>query len=264
MMFTYSHHATGPVQRTVIRSFERVLGKRRLRRIDSEREQSLATAQDPFEAAVSLLRLRTLVRRGSLANISATGRLVLIANHPFGVIDGILACHLMGQVRSDFRILANSALESASEIRPWLLPVDFRGTRESLETNLRSRAAAQQHVRGGGALVVFPAGAVSTAPQAFGRAVDAKWSTFVAKLIHKTSSSVLPVYFHGQNSWMFQAASQVSVTLRLSLLLRESLKHYGREVEVSIGDAVPYDDLAGIRCRQELTDHLRNITHQLA
>ena len=88
----------------------------------------------------------------------------MVSNHPFGVLDGLVICHLVAKVRTDFRVLSNSVLYRAEEIRPFLLPIDFAETKEALKTNLKSRAEAKAHLMAGGCLVIFPAGGVSTTP----------------------------------------------------------------------------------------------------
>jgi putative hemolysin len=90
-----------------------------------------------------------------------------------------------------------------------------------------------------------------------GRAGDLPWKTFVAKLVHKARADVVPLYFPGQNSWWFHAASQVSMFLRLSLILPEALRRIGQDIEVRVGEVIPYEQMAGITDRGELTAMLR-------
>ena len=134
-----------------------------------------------------------------------------------------------------------------------------------MQTNLRSRAAARDHLARGGCVVVFPAGAVSTAPDRLGLkpAVDAPWQPFVAQLIHRARAAVVPVHFTGQNSRLFQMASHVSQTLRLSLIFREVRNRMGTDLTVTIGAPIPYGELASHRDRQALVDALRARTHAL-
>ena len=125
-------------------------------------------------------------------------------------------------MRTDFKILTNSVLCRHTELEPYLLPIDFAGTPAALATNLRSRAHALSWLCDGGALVVFPGGAVATSARIFQRhAVDPAWKLFTIKAIARAGATVVPVFFEGQNSRLFQLASHVSLTLRLSLLFNE-------------------------------------------
>ena len=189
---------------------------------------------------------------------------MIVANHPFGVLDGIVISHLVAKIRTDFKLLTNSVLCRASELRPYLLPIDFAGTPAALATNLRSRADALSWLCAGGALVVFPGGAVATSERMFARhAVDPAWKLFTAKAIRRAGATVVPMFFEGQNSRLFQLASHVSLTLRLSLLFNEVRNKIGSVVAVRIGAPVPYAELSHLAERKALADHLRRMTYQL-
>ena len=166
---------------------------------------------------------------------------------------------MIEQVRPDFKVLTHSLLLRATEARPYLLPVDFSGLPEAQATNLASRAAARHVLADGGCVVGFPAGGISTAPDRFGRrpAVDAPWQPFTAQLIQRARATVVPVHFAGQNGRLFQIASHVSLTLRLSLIFREVKAKIGAVLPVTIGAPIPFEHLAHIGDRQILTDTLR-------
>ena len=148
----------------------------------------------------------------ALAAIPQTGPVVVVANHPYGVLDGIVISWLVSKVRSDFVVLTNAVLMRAPEVQDFILPIDFSETEEAQQTNLASRAAARAQLEKGGVVVVFPAGAVSTAPDKLGRkpAVDGRWQPFVSQLIQRSKATVVPIWFGGQNSRLFQIASHVS------------------------------------------------------
>ncbi len=130
------------------------------------------TGETFFDAAIRRLELKIVCNEEALTRWPKTGPLVVVANHPFGVLDGLIVCHLVSKVRGDFRVLTNSVLYRAEEIRSFLLPVDFADTQDALQTNLRTRAEAKLHLSKGGCLVVFPAGGVSTTPIALGYAAQ--------------------------------------------------------------------------------------------
>jgi putative hemolysin len=146
-----------------------------------------------------------------------------------------------------------------------VLAVDFSETDEARQTNLRSRARARDHLAKGGCVIVFPAGGVSTAPDKLGRkpAVDAPWGLFTPQLIQRAKATVVPICFSGQNSRLFQIASHLSLTLRLSLIFREVKNRIGTALSVAIGDPIPFQEIASIRDRQKLADMLRQRTYSL-
>lgn len=266
-MFTYASPEDSRARRAVIRGIERATGQPHLKRLYEQFQNDLATgrsADDFFTAGVKKLELDLVYDEAQLLAGPKTGPLVVIANHPFGVLDGIVICHLMLKLRRDFRILSNSALYRVPEIYDWLLPIDFNETREALATNLKSRAEARKFLEGGGALIVFPAGGVATTTGAFSRrAVDAEWKPLTAKLILQGRAPVLPMFFHGQNSRLFQIASHISLTMRLALIFREVHRRIGTKLHISIGDTIPFERIAEIGDKRAVMAFLRDSVHRL-
>ena len=181
-----------------------------------------------------------------------------------GVIDGLVACCLVARVRTDFKVLAHVLLARAEEVRPFLLPIDFEETKAALETNIKTRAEAKTLLENGGALIIFPGGTVSTTPTVLARkARDPEWKTFTARMIVQGKAPVVPVFFAGQNSRLFQVASHVSMTLRLSLLFKEVHDRIGSDLTLRIGKRIPYEELKAISDRKKLMEFLRDKTYAL-
>jgi putative hemolysin len=191
---------------------------------------------------------------------------VFVANHPYGVLDGLVISWLVQKVRSDFLVLTNAILMRAPEVRDFILPIDFTDSPEARAINLKSRATARYQLEKGGAVVVFPAGGVSTTPDRLGRrpAIDARWQPFVSQLIQRSRATVAPVWFGGQNSRLFQIASHLSLTLRLSLIFHEVKTRIGTTLPVAIGAPIPFEELAPIKDRQTMADLLMARTYSLA
>jgi putative hemolysin len=202
----------------------------------------------------------------ALAHVPKAGPVVFVANHPYGVLDGIVISWLVEKVRSDFVVLTHAVLRRAQEVHDFVLPIDFSGTEEAQETNLKSRAAARALLDKGGAVIVFPAGAVSTAPDRLGLhpAVDARWQPFVSQLIQRSKATVVPIWFGGQNGRLFQIASHVSQTLRISLIFHEVKTRIGTLLPVAIGAPIPFEVLSHIKDRQAFADDLRARTYAMA
>lgn len=190
--------------------------------------------------------------------------LVMIANHPFGIGDGLSILALAEQLERPYKVLINNQLLRIPEIRPYSLPIDFDETREAQKTNLRSRKEALAALAAGTTIIVFPAGGVATAPTPFGRAVDLPWKLFTARMIQAAKASVLPMWFEGQNGPLFHLASRFSLTLRLSLLVSEFRRFAGSTLKVNIGEVVPFEKLQHADDRKLLTDELHAMVHALA
>lgn len=183
--------------------------------------------------------------------------LLLIANHPYGIADGIAILSLAEQLNRPYRVLINNELLKVPEIKPFALPVDFEETEEALRTNLKTRQEALRLLRVGVVIVIFPGGGVATAVKPFGRAEELPWKTFSAKLIRSARATVLPVYFEGQNSALFHMVSRFSLSLRLSLLIREFKSILGQTILVRIGSPISFEVLEGCESQREMMDELQ-------
>ncbi|WP_420345499.1 lysophospholipid acyltransferase family protein [Pelagibius sp.] len=258
--FTYASPEDAPWRRTVIHTIEQLTGKPRLWRLYEDYCRGPA-AENFFSEAVLRLCLDVAVDERDLARIPREGPLVVVANHPFGVVDGIVLGYLISRVRRDFRILVNSVLYRLPELHPYMLPIDFAETRAALKTNIQTRRQALGDLAAGKAIAIFPGGTVSTAKPPGGVAVDPEWKPFVGRLIQEGQATVVPFFFEGQNSRLFQWASLISMTLRLSLLFREVVNKIGSDVPVRIGEPIDYAELAAFEDRRRLTDYLRALTY---
>lgn len=261
---SYADYFDRPFKRRVVRLIERLSGQPDLQKIYETYRRDRAD-QPFFASAVELLGLQVLLDEARLEEIPAEGPLVVVANHPFGVLDGIVISWMLSRRRNDFKVLTNSVLDGAPETRDWLLPIDFSGTHEARDVNLATRAECMTRLKAGECIVVFPAGGISTSPTVFSRAaIDDIWKPFTASLITRTRASVTPVYFEGQNSRLFQLASHMSLELRLALIFREVKRRMGSQIPVHIGETLTPERLAGAGRRQDLVNFLREQTYAMA
>jgi putative hemolysin len=264
--FSYAAPEDGFVRRRAIQLIEILTGRQHLEKL-YQGYRALPEPRPPFfSSSVQSLDLKLNFSTDRLAAIPKSGPLVVVANHPYGVLDGIILCDLISRVRPDFRILANAVLWRAEELREHVLPIDFAETRDALKTTLTSRQQARSHLANGGVLLVFPAGMVATSKNLMGNhlnASDRRWGSFTAQLITRTKSQVLPVYFDGQNSVLFQVASHIHEALRLSLLFREVRRRMGQQINIAIGAVLPFTQLDHFDNGQALADHLQETTFAL-
>lgn len=262
---SYASYFDDPLKRRLIRAVERMSGQPKIKQLYEHYRDHLAHDVPFFEAAMRLLDLDVQFSASRLAEIPRTGPLVIVANHPFGVLDGLVICWLTSLRRMDFKVLTNSALDGVPEARPYILPVDFSGTKEALAANVAMRKEALEHVKADGCVIVFPGGGVATTPRPFDRtAVDDEWKPFTAKLISHSGAHVTPVYFEGQNSRLFQLASHFSLELRLALVFREVERRMGTALPVVIGETLTPEALTNAGKRKGLMEFLRAQTYGLA
>src|SRR5581483_9162325 len=263
---SYASPTDGRLTRALIHMIEATTGQLELKRLYNTYQTELRGTVDFWDAAMRLMRLSVDYDAEKLQAFPRSGPLMIVANHPFGLIDGLLIGHLATRVRRDFKVLTNSRLYPPdAEIRNYILPIDFDPTPTAQATNLESRAVARAHMKAGGCLIVFPAGGVATTPSFFAKkAVDFEWKHFTARLVHEAKSPVVPIFFPGQNSRMFQIASHLGMTARAAYLLHEVANKIGGSFRAVIGDVLPYDALKDMRDPRVLCRYLRDRTEALS
>lgn len=252
--------------RALIAAIENMTGRPGLLRMAAGYQRDITPDHDFWAVMFQRYQLRLEVSAGELQHIPTTGPLVCVANHPYGILDGLSFGRLMSMRRgADFKILANAVFCKAPEIASHILPVDFAGTREAQAINLNTRKQALAYLAQGGAIAIFPGGAVSTAARPFGPALDPYWKTFTAKLISHTGAQVVPLFFDGSNNRLFQIASHLSLTLRLALLIDQFNRRVGTSVSVRIRAPLSAAEMAPYRGDPKaMMDFLRRETYALS
>ena len=262
---SYAYSAQTKGGRAVIRAVENATGRLKLIRRAAGYETEVAQGRDFWEVMVERYGLSLQVIGGTLDSIPQTGPLVVVANHPYGILDGLMMGHILARVRGDFRILANHVFRKARDLDRVILPISFDNTKAAMALNLETRRVALDYLVGGGAMGVFPGGTVSTALKPFGRAMDPGWRSFTAKMIAKSDAVVVPIYFEGANSRLFQIASHLHVTLRMALLIKEFRSRVDEPVRVVIGEPIPRARLDALRGdTKAMMDFLRRETYALS
>jgi putative hemolysin len=215
------------------------------------------------EALMETLRVRCRVSPADLARIPKTGPVVVVANHPFGLLEGILLGSLLPPLRPDVKFLANSLLENVPELHDITFFVNPYGGHGALRKNLSVMKHALDWVRQGHLLVTFPAGDVAQFDWKRGSILEPAWNPATARLIQGVSASAVPLYFDGGNSPLFHMAGVVHPRLRTLLIPHELLNKQSREVEVRIGAPIVPERYKGLS-QIEFTGYLRRRTLLLA
>ena len=253
-------------QRLVIKLIENLTGKRKLEKIYQNYAQNPIDPNDFWSDILKLMNIKVINKSEEPLNIPQTGSLMIIANHPFGIIDGLILCSLVSRKRKDFKIMTHETLKFLPELEPFILPVDFSNDKkETIKLNIETAKKAKQHLLNNGLLIIFPSGSVSTAKNLRSEATDDAWKLFPAKLIHQTKTDVLPIYFDGKNGLLFHifASKLKNQTLKYSSYIHETRKKIGKDIIIYSGNVIKYEELSDIRHRDELINYLKEITFSL-
>lgn len=262
---SYSYSAATRSGRAMIRIMENATGRLRLIKRAQGYEHEVAGGRDFWEVITERYGLSLKVIGGSLDNIPRTGPLVLIANHPFGILDGLMMGRILSEVRGDFRILAHQVFRKAQDLDKVILPISFDDTREAMALNLQTRKDALSYLSQGGAIGIFPGGTVSTSAKPFSQPMDPGWRSFTARMVARSDARIVPMFFCGHNSRFFQVASHMHYTLRVGLLIKEFRARTNKPVELVVGNPIPQEALAPFaKDARGMMDFLRRETYALS
>ena len=255
---TYTNDRDPVARKLIMRAIELATGRRRIEKLYHEIYDMELQPEEVWKACLDQLGIEAQYDRSQLDKVPKGGPVVFIANHPFGVVDGLMLGHLVSQVRPRFFVLVNSLLLGEALLDDFLLPVNFEESREAVRQNIKTKQETIRRIAGGEALAIFPGGGVATARKWYKREVEEfEWKRFTAKVVQQSKATVIPIFFHGRNSRLFQLASKINPNLRLSLLINEIRNKMNSPLQITIGDPLPYQELAKIKDRQELLDHLK-------
>lgn len=219
-----------------------------------------ASPSDPTRFAaesLDVLGVTTSVSTSDLERVPRTGAAIVAANHPFGAIEGLILLATLGRLRSDVKILANRWLARIPALAPAVLPVDVFGGENAVRDNARAFRAAIEHLEAGGMIAVFPAGEVSRWSVRGREVRDAPWSTSLVRMAARTRAPIVPAWFAGRNSALFQILSLVHPRLSTAMLPRELLKKRGSTIELSIGTPIVARELDGLVDDEARSDYVR-------
>ena len=220
--------------------------------------------RDFIDTALACFDIRYELPPEHLERIPREGPLIVVANHPFGGLEGLILASLLRSVRPDTKLLANFLLGRIPELREHLILVDPFGKARSVRFNAAPIKESITWLRKGGVLGIFPAGQVSYLHLRRGVVCDRQWQTPVAHLIRKTQVPVLPVFFEGRNGLAFQLAGLIHPLLRTAMLPRAILKKRGQTVRVQVGRVVPFSKLDSFIHDTDLLSYLRVRTYMLS
>jgi putative hemolysin len=241
---SYSTTFTDPKKIYTIRAMEWMTGKfKLLRMIRAFEKKGFEEGLVFFTQALDFMGIELRTPEDQIDNIPPTGPLIVVANHPHGMVDGMVMAALVGRKRDDFLILTRSLISGVKEIKQFMLPVPFPHEENSFAESLAMRKTAMTHLKNGGVIILFPAGEVSASESWFGPAIEAEWNPFTAKMIQRSGATVLPIFFQGQNSRIYQMANMISATMRQGLLLHEVVHSLNKPQAPVVGAPLSPEEL---------------------
>ena len=217
-----------------------------------------------LETLLSEMRVGVRVTASESARIPAVGPVVVVANHPYGVLDGAILTVLLTRVRHDVKVVTNLLLGDVPELRRHCIFVDPFESDRSIEANRRALRECLAWLQAGGMLALFPAGEVSHLQVPEAKIADPAWNDTAVRLARRTGASVLPVFFCGHNSVGFHILGMFHPRFRTALLLQEFLQQEGKTVEVRVGSDISNQRIVAIKDDREATSYLRWRTYLLA
>nr|WP_210273319.1 lysophospholipid acyltransferase family protein [Rhizobium leguminosarum] len=262
---SYANDRDPRLKRWLIRSIEGLSGRDHYVRLyDIWRSDIIGRSDRVFARTLDLIDVAVEVKGNWPLDPVPPEPIVIVANHPFGIGDGIAVLALAEQLGRPFKVLIHNDLLKMPEMASYSLPISFGETRQAMVMNMKSRNEAVRLLKEGTTIVVFPAGGVATARRGFGRAQDLPWKMFPAKLIQSAHASVLPIYFEGQNGRLFHLASLASMTLRLSLLIGEFRRLSGSTITAHVGKVLTWEALSSGGDRKGLLARLYEAVFSMA
>ena len=184
------------------------------------------------------------VNAPAVESIPKEGGVVLTANHPFGGLDGIAALSILGKIRPDVKILTNFILSKIPNVADYFIPINTTyGFGKFTAPTISGLRQAEEHLQKGGALLIFPAGEVSSWNTQGKVVEDAEWITYICRQIRRSKCPVVPMYFHGNNSKYFQWLGRISNKLSDLRFTGEIFDKKGKEIKVRVGSLIQHAEL---------------------
>lgn len=223
-------------RKMLVRLLDRVLGVRQMDRLYKQHKMQGLAKEQFAQKLLDIMNIQVLGKDRLQQKIPKYGPLVIASNHPFGGIEGVILCLLIGQIRPDLKVLANQGLKLFPELAGYFIFTNPLSERDP--KNISSIRASLKHVKQDGALLIFPAGRVSYYHADKKRVSEHSWNRVVAKLVSATGANYLPIFVSGRNSPLFYRLGRIYYRLRIIMLAKELLNKRDAKITVSCGTPV--------------------------
>lgn len=236
---TYSDTFNSPIRRGIIKTIEWCTGKVQvLRMVRNFEKRGKLEGQAFWRGALEVMGIDVTTPQDQINRIPKEGPVIIVANHPHGLVDGMVLADLIGRVREDYRILVRAFLTNLDEdAGRYMIPVPFPHEENAQAKMVEMRRKSMAHLKDGGLIALFPSGVVASSHSMFGPMIENEWNLFTAKMIRTSGARVVPLFFPGANSRWYQMANRISPTLRQSLLIHEVVRACGKPQAPVVGPA---------------------------
>jgi len=248
--------------RIVSAVIEKALGLDRLAQIYDERPEGCTTHEFLQYTLDALGVSLDLVNASNLEELPRTGPVLIVANHPLGGLEGVAIAKVIADIRPDLKVLTNELLRRIPELADIFIGVDVLSS-EAAAGNVSSIKQVHRHLKNDGAVLIFPAGMVSSYERGHRRIQDRSWNRLAGQLLKRYQATCLPVHVGGTNSRLFYAAGMIHPRLRTALLPRQLANKQGFKLELRFGRPIPATELRLLQSPKAITDYLRVSTDAL-
>lgn len=214
-------------------------------------------------ALLKELDVEVVINEQELAHIPETGPVICLANHPFGGLDGIVLMDVLTRRRQDTKVMANFLLEKIEGIRPYVIPVNPFGSEVSDKSSLGGIKGALTSISEGKIIGIFPAGEVSSLQKGKWRIRDKEWNPSIGRIIQKSKATVVPIYFQGHNSTLFNLLGLLNPNARTAKLPAEFLNKAKLKLRIRIGKPQKFTSYESISEPKELMAYFRSMVYAL-
>ena len=263
--FTFATSEVNKLSQSFIKITELFTGKLTLKKLYDQYLLENNPPENFWQDALIKLKLNLISHYHFDQAIPRKGRLIVVANHAFGVVDGVSICSVISKVRQDYQMITHKVLRQAEAVKEKIIPIDFSSTKEAIINNIKARKSAEDTLNNNGLIVIFPSGQIATKSKIAKniKANDGDWKQFTSKLAIRTNSPILPMFFEGENSPLFHIANKIGQTFRYSLMMYELKRKIGETIHLHIGRIIKSNKLKEIGDLKEITKYIREQTYSL-
>lgn len=234
---------------------DRLLGIRKLRKIYQANKLSGLDKQTFSMQLLRILGVEIFGAEGLFDKIPKVGRCIVVCNHPYGMIEGVIIAHLLTSFRCDTKIMANVGLQMFKEIEDYFIFANPLNPKAAINTSAIKKCFS--HVKSEGLLVVFPAGRVSFYQADKKRITDSDWNRLAIQIATKTQTPILPVFISGTNSKLFHRMGRIYYRFRLLMLAREMLKLQQHHIGLTANNLIEPQQLNAFYGIEKMNDFVR-------
>ena len=262
--FTFASSEVNKLGQFFIKVVELLTGKLKLKKLYDQYIEENNPPENFWNDAIKKLQLNLITHFHNSIQIPEKGRLIIVANHAFGVADGVSICAIISKVRQDYKMITHKVLRQAESVKDKIIPIDFLPTREAMLSNIDSRKAAEQILNKNGVIIIFPSGQIATKKKlTIKNTNDGEWKHFTSKLAIKSNAPILPMFFEGENSQLFHIANKIGQTFRYSLMMYELKRKIGDTIYLHVGEIIQSKKIKEIGDLIEITKYIRKKTYAL-